>query len=72
MVLLPQGGIDKKSFKKELGWKAEVEIDRDYEKVTQTVYARGLCMNVITTQVIKQEVLLTEYDYSCIDFQPLR
>ena len=72
MVLLPQGGIDKKSFKKELGWKAEVEIDRDYEKVTQTVYARGLCMNVITTQVIKQKLLLTEYDYSCIDFQPLR
>ena len=71
MVLLPQGGIEKKYFQKELGWKAEIEIDRDYEKVTQTVYTRGICMNRITSEVIKQESLLTEYDYSCIDFQPL-
>ena len=71
MVLLPQGGTREKIFSKENGWKAEVEIKRGKEISTRTVYARGICMNVIASEAWQQEAQLLEYDYSCIDFQPL-
>ena len=71
MVLLPQGGTLKQDFRGENGWKAEVEINRGDEIINRTVYARGMCMNVIASEAWQQEAQLLEYDYSGIHFQPL-
>jgi hypothetical protein len=70
-VILPQGKTIQLSFVKEHGWKVEVEIDRGDEIITRTTYVRGMCMNAITSEVIRQEAHLVEYDYSGIHFQPL-
>ena len=71
MVILPQGRTLVQDFRGENGWKAEVEIKRGDEIITRTIYAKGMCMNVITLEVIVQEAQLLEYDYSGVHFQPL-
>ena len=71
IVLLPKGETIEKNFTKETGWKAEVEIFSGEEKTTQTIFARGICMNVITGEAIRQKRQEATYDYSGIEFEPM-
>ena len=71
LVLLPTGKTIEKNFTKETGWKAKVEIFSGEEKTTQTIFARGLCMNAITGEAILHKRQETTYDYSGIEFEPL-
>ncbi|MBT3637369.1 MAG: hypothetical protein HN531_10550 [Opitutae bacterium] len=71
IVLLPKGETIEKNFTKETGWKAEVEIFSGEEKTTQTIFARGICMNVITGEAIRQKRQEVTYDYSGIEFEPM-
>jgi len=70
IVLLPKGETIEKNFTKETGWKAKVEIFSGEEKTTQTIFARGICMNVITGEAIRQKRQDATYDYSGIEFEP--
>jgi len=70
IVLLPKGETIEKNFTQETGWKAEVEIFSGEEKTTQTIFARGICMNVITGEAIRQKRQEATYDYSGIEFEP--
>jgi hypothetical protein len=71
LVLLPKGETIEKNFTKEKGWKAEVEIFVGEEKTTQTIFARGICMNVITGEALRQTWQNLTFDYSGIEFEPM-
>lgn len=71
IVLLPKGETIEKNFTQETGWKAEVEIFVGEEKTTETIFARGICMNVITGEALHQTWQNLTFDYSGIEFEPM-
>jgi hypothetical protein len=71
LVLLPQGKTIEKNFNKENMWKAKVEFFDGDKRKTQTLYARGLCMNAIAGEARRQFKKDSTYDYSGIQFKPL-
>ncbi len=71
LVLLPQGKTIEKNFNKENMWKAKVEFFDGDKRKTQTIYARGLCMNAIAGEARRQFIKDSTYDYSGIQFKPL-
>jgi len=71
LVLLPQGKTIEKNFNKENMWKAKVEFFDGEKRKTQTIYARGLCMNAIAGEARRQFKKDSTYDYSGIQFKPL-
>lgn len=71
LVLLPQGKTIEKNFNKENMWKAKVEFFDGDKRKTQTIYARGLCMNAIAGEARRQFKKDSTYDYSGIQFKPL-
>ena len=46
-VLFPKSKPKKRTFRKEKGWRATIEIIDNQIREIRTVYARGLCMNVL-------------------------
>jgi hypothetical protein len=74
-VLFPKSKPKKRTFRKEKGWRATIEIVDHQIREQRTVYARGLCMNVlyhgvgedIANQIFKN----TKVDNSGIIFEPV-
>ena len=56
-VIFPKSRSKVRVFKNEIGWKASIEITRGYKFSKHTIYARGLCMNVIHATTLKESFL---------------
>jgi hypothetical protein len=68
VVLLPQGKTHRVEFRNERGWKADIEFGTGDDKETKTIYARGVCMNVVAGTAYKLQHGL-EFDESKIIFE---
>ena len=73
-VLFPKSSPRILTFRKEKGWKANVEFIRFGKRKERTIYARGLCMNVLAGAVAKDiaELIISDsqIDNSGISFEP--
>ena len=74
-VLFPKSKPRKRTFCKEKGWRATIEIVHNQTQEYRTVYTRGLCMNVLHNGVgenIVNHILgNVEVDNSGITFEPV-
>ena len=74
-VLFPKSKPRKRTFCKEKGWRATIEIVHNQTKEYRTVYTRGLCMNVLHNGVgenIANQILgNAKIDNSGITFEPV-
>jgi hypothetical protein len=68
VVLLPQGKTHRVEFRNERGWKADIEFGTGNDEETKTIYARGVCMNVVAGTAYKLQHGL-EFDESKIIFE---
>lgn len=73
-VLFPKSKPRKRSFCKEKGWRATIEIVHNQTQEYRTVYTRGLCMNVLHNGVgedIASQIFgNAKVDNSGITFEP--
>jgi hypothetical protein len=74
-VLFPKSRPRKRTFCKEKGWRATIEIVHNQTQEYRTVYTRGLCMNVLHNGVgenIANQILgNAKIDNSGITFEPV-
>ena len=70
VVLLPQEKTHQVEFRNEWGWKVEVEFGTEGEEEAKTIYARGLCANVVAGTAYRFRDGL-EFDDSMLTFKPL-
>jgi hypothetical protein len=74
-VLFPKSKARKRTFCKEKGWRATIEIVHNQTQEYRTVYTRGLCMNVLHNGVgenIANQILgNAKIDNSGITFEPV-
>ena len=74
-VLFPKSKPKKRTFRKEKGWRATIEIVDNQIREQRTIYARGLCMNVLYEEVgedIAYQIFTnTKVDNSGITFEPV-
>ena len=74
-VLFPKSKPKKRTFRKEKGWRATIEIVDHQIREQRTVYARGLCMNVlyqgVGEDIANQIVTNAKVDNSGISFEPV-
>jgi hypothetical protein len=74
-VLFPKSKPKKRTFRKEKGWRATIEIVHNQTQEYRTVYTRGLCMNVlhdgVGEDIVNHILGNAEMDNSGITFEPV-
>ena len=74
-VLFPKSKPKKRTFRKEKGWRATIEIVDNQIREHRTIYARGLCMSVLYQEVgedIAYQIFTNaKVDNSGIIFEPV-
>ena len=74
-VMFPKSKPKRRNFQKEMGWKATVEIVRCGKSEKRTIFARGLCMNVLYSEFVEDIcshfISDSKLDNSGICFEPV-